>query len=442
MSSGKNSTSDGTSCIPQFPRCGAKSRFGFEAAALLRSPVCDGDGVAAGDGRPVLLIPGFMAGDGSLGTMTQLAARERLPHPPRGHPRQRRLLRGGVRRGSRRGWSAWRRPPASGSRSSARAAAACSRRALAVRRPGSRVRASSRSARRPRASSPCTRSCSPRSASWARWAPARVPGMFSLSCLRGDVLRATSATAIAGPFPADVPYVALYSQQRRDRRLARLPRPGADEQVEVAASHCGMGVNAQVYLAVAKALHRFRGEDPLLADDCRARPKTRARSLRPSRRRGTRSPGRGRPRGGPGRALGAPWRSRARSGGARWRAPGAGSAGSASRSSRRRRGWSRRRPQKSVRSRGVEERDVAGRVAGRRVRPRASRRGRRAPACGSGASWCRGSRRAASRPRARRAPASCPSASSRASRVAITPRRPGARRRARRASRRGRGARG
>jgi len=28
-----------------------------------------------------------------------------------------------------------------------------------------------------------------------------------------------------------------------------------------------MGVNAQAYLAVADALHRFRGSDPLLADD-------------------------------------------------------------------------------------------------------------------------------------------------------------------------------
>ena len=43
--------------------------------------------------------------------------------------------------------------------------------------------------------------------------------------------------------------------------------PAADELVEVHASHCGMGVNAQAFLAVAGALHRFRGDDPLLADD-------------------------------------------------------------------------------------------------------------------------------------------------------------------------------
>ena len=31
--------------------------------------------------------------------------------------------------------------------------------------------------------------------------------------------------------------------------------PAADELVEVSASHCGMGVNAQAFLAVADALH-------------------------------------------------------------------------------------------------------------------------------------------------------------------------------------------
>ncbi|MGH2970096.1 MAG: hypothetical protein ACRDK0_13680 [Solirubrobacteraceae bacterium] len=33
-------------------------------------PVYRGIGVPDGDGRPVMLIPGFMAGDGSLGTLT------------------------------------------------------------------------------------------------------------------------------------------------------------------------------------------------------------------------------------------------------------------------------------------------------------------------------------------------------------------------------------
>src|SRR5215212_5790139 len=48
-----------------------ESRVGVEAAALLRSPVWHGHGVPAGADRPVMLIPGFLAGDGSLGTMTK-----------------------------------------------------------------------------------------------------------------------------------------------------------------------------------------------------------------------------------------------------------------------------------------------------------------------------------------------------------------------------------
>src|SRR4051812_32519604 len=48
-----------------------ESRLGLEAAALFRSRVFKGEGVEDADGQPVLLIPGFLAGDDSLGVMTQ-----------------------------------------------------------------------------------------------------------------------------------------------------------------------------------------------------------------------------------------------------------------------------------------------------------------------------------------------------------------------------------
>src|SRR4051794_1938821 len=48
-----------------------ESRIGLEWAALRRSEVYRGAGVPPGAGRGVLLIPGFMAGDGSLATLTQ-----------------------------------------------------------------------------------------------------------------------------------------------------------------------------------------------------------------------------------------------------------------------------------------------------------------------------------------------------------------------------------
>ena len=48
-----------------------EARMGAEVAALLGSPVWRGHNVPWGDSRPVLLIPGFLAGDASLSLMSQ-----------------------------------------------------------------------------------------------------------------------------------------------------------------------------------------------------------------------------------------------------------------------------------------------------------------------------------------------------------------------------------
>ena len=55
----------------------ASAYFDFlhQFASLLRDPVGYGVGVPPGDGRPVLLIPGFTAGDWSLGTMARWLGR-------------------------------------------------------------------------------------------------------------------------------------------------------------------------------------------------------------------------------------------------------------------------------------------------------------------------------------------------------------------------------
>src|SRR5215210_3789460 len=53
------------------PAIWREARLGMETAALLRDPVFRGDGVRDGRGQPVLLIPGFMAGDDSLALMTR-----------------------------------------------------------------------------------------------------------------------------------------------------------------------------------------------------------------------------------------------------------------------------------------------------------------------------------------------------------------------------------
>src|ERR687885_1317473 len=57
--------------LPILPPLWRESRFGLEAAALLRSRVYRGEGVEDAAGQPVLLIPGFLAGDDSLALMTR-----------------------------------------------------------------------------------------------------------------------------------------------------------------------------------------------------------------------------------------------------------------------------------------------------------------------------------------------------------------------------------
>src|SRR5262245_26657042 len=59
-----------------------EARVGLEAAALVRHPIFRGSGVVNGRNRPVLLIPGFLAGDGSLGLMANWL--RRTGHRPRG----------------------------------------------------------------------------------------------------------------------------------------------------------------------------------------------------------------------------------------------------------------------------------------------------------------------------------------------------------------------
>src|SRR4051812_4051536 len=57
--------------IPLIPPLWREGRLGLEAAALLRSRVWRGDGIDDAGGQPVMLIPGFLAGDDSLGLMAR-----------------------------------------------------------------------------------------------------------------------------------------------------------------------------------------------------------------------------------------------------------------------------------------------------------------------------------------------------------------------------------
>jgi triacylglycerol lipase len=65
---------------PWWGRPLAESRWAFEAARLSVDPVVFGHGVARGDGRPVVLMPGFLAGDQTL--IVLAAWLRRIGHRP------------------------------------------------------------------------------------------------------------------------------------------------------------------------------------------------------------------------------------------------------------------------------------------------------------------------------------------------------------------------
>jgi hypothetical protein len=79
--------------------------------------------------------------------------------------------------------------------------------------------------------------------------------MFTWRCLKGECCRRFRAD-IAGEFPPEVGYRALYSKTDGVVDWHACLDPAA-ECVEVRASHMGMGLNAQVYAEVAHALAGF-----------------------------------------------------------------------------------------------------------------------------------------------------------------------------------------
>lgn len=72
-----------------------------------------------------------------------------------------------------------------------------------------------------------------------------VPGMFSLSCMRGDCCARTRA-AVTGPFPADVRFLSFFSRSDEVVRWEACLDPAA-VQVEVETSHVGMGMAREVW---------------------------------------------------------------------------------------------------------------------------------------------------------------------------------------------------
>jgi pimeloyl-ACP methyl ester carboxylesterase len=239
--------------VPHLPPLWRESRFAFELAALHRSPVLRGDGVPYGEGRPVMLIPGFMAGDGSLGTMTQWLRGA-------GYHTRRAGIRANVACSEDACARLEMRLEAFAEHTGEKVAiigqsrGGVFARALAVTRPdlvAGIVTLGSPTVSQLKVHPLVLAQVGLVSALGS----AHVPGMFSWRCLRGECCERFRG-AITGPFPAEIPYLALYSKSDGIVDWHSCLDPAA-ELVEVGASHCGMAVNAKVYEEIGFALGAF-----------------------------------------------------------------------------------------------------------------------------------------------------------------------------------------
>jgi triacylglycerol lipase len=204
----------------------------------------------AGDGRPVMLVPGFLAGDQTLTRMavwlraggfvlarSGIAWNTRCMEPTvidLEHRLEQAVERTGKRAllvGQSRGGTIGR--------------------ALATLRPdliGSLVTLGS----------PLCDQLAVKPRTWATiltvgtLGTLGVPGLFSFSCLRGNCCARTRAAA-AAPFPDDVQFVSLFSRSDEVVKWDSCLDPAAI-QVEVDVSHVGMGYSREVWDAIGYEL--------------------------------------------------------------------------------------------------------------------------------------------------------------------------------------------
>jgi triacylglycerol lipase len=235
----------------------AEFRWQAELARLLVDPVYRGEGVERGDGMPVLLIPGFMAGDDSLALMTRWLRRT-------GHHTSRAGMRlnvgcsgNGVERLERRLEELVKRqgrPAAIIGQSRGGSFA----KVLAARRPDlvAGIVTLGSPTCGPLNVNPFTRAGVTLVGALGTLG---VPGLFSRSCLVGDCCEDFWALHEA-PLPKGVGFVSVYSRSDGIVDWRACLDPSA-KHMEIRSSHIGMAVHPDGYRAIAAALEAFRSRD-------------------------------------------------------------------------------------------------------------------------------------------------------------------------------------
>jgi triacylglycerol lipase len=256
---------------PDLPPLWRESRIGIELAALLRSGVWSGEGVAQGAGQPVLLVSGLLAGDESLGLMARWLKAT-------GHRPCRAGIAANVDCSARAIDRLERRVECLAEDSGQKVAV------VGQSRGGSFARVLA--VRRPDLVSGIVALGSPLKSSldvhpvvrgslyvMGALGTARVPGLMRHSCLWGDCCT-DFWEQLETDFPAGVGFVSIYSRTDGIVKWRSCLDPAA-EQVEVRASHCGMAVNAEVYRAVAQTLEGLRVAEAARTSRRRSRPAAR-----------------------------------------------------------------------------------------------------------------------------------------------------------------------
>lgn len=237
-----------------------ETRTPLEAAGLYRSPVWRGEGIPHGDGDPVLLVCGFLAGDGSLGPMAGWL--KRIGHRP---------SRAGIR------WNVDCTAQAV-DRLEARVEALAERtgskvaivgqsrggtfaRAIAVRRPDL-VRAVVGLGSPLRDHLDVHPAVRVQVRAFALLGSVGVPGLFSKSCRDGACCEQVRKE-LEAPMPPGVSFTSIYSKSDGIVRWRACLDQDA-QHVEVRASHIGMAMHDGTYRAIARALSPV--EVPVTAD--------------------------------------------------------------------------------------------------------------------------------------------------------------------------------
>ena len=244
---------------PAVPPLWREGRIGLEWAELRRSGVLRGAGVPDGDGRGVLLIPGFLAGDASLATMTHWLRAA-------GYHTKRAGIRANVSCSEAACARLEQRVDSLADRTG--------RRVVLLGQSRGGVFAKALAARRPDLVAGIVTLGAPVVSQlavhpvvlWqvgvvAALGSGPLPGsLLSWRCLRGDCCEPFRRD-LRGEFPPDVGYLALYSQTDGIVDWRSCIDPVADACIEVHGSHCGMSLNPRAYRAIAAALGRFIAAD-------------------------------------------------------------------------------------------------------------------------------------------------------------------------------------